>query len=864
MRRLTRLLGSGTVQSRVLTIALVPSVALLAVGATVSGVLIDDGLTVHEFATKLGSAAAPSTHLLNDVQNERRLTLQWMSGPKQDRLALDQQRAKTDATLAQVTSVTSDIADGASDEVVKDVTALRQEIDKVSVTRRLADSGTADPKAVYGAYNDLMNAFGATMRAYARSSPDASVAYEELIAVDLFYAADSEARGHALAASLANQGMTQQQFHEYIHQIGAYHEDLEKLVSRMTPQEQAHYERINADPAWKRLTDIQNILQAQGAAAISGHLALPFSAQEWQDLAYDVALQLDSLYRDHADHAAQLGADSAQTTLITSLASGTVILVLAVGGMVVALRISRRLVQRLTGLRRDTLQLAERDLPSVVQRLRAGESIDVESQVAWLNHGDDEIGQVADAFNKAQRMAVESTVHEAETRQGVRSVFLNIAHRSQVMVHRQLKVLDKAERSQEDPDQLELLFQLDHLATQSRRNAENLIILGGERPGRQWRNPVALLELVRSAVSETEHYDRVNTGKLPEVSLKGAVVADLIHLFAELVDNATSFSPPESRVEVHGNLVGSGVVVEIEDQGLGVEPERLHELNTMLHSPPDFGMMALTSESRIGLFVVSQLAARHNIRITLRDSVYGGVSAIVVIPTDLIVEETAGDDEFAGDAMQIPPGPPNGAEPQLPRRSNGGGKNRKQTTMNGQLPTTVPNARADSDGAAAAPPAPRKDNQVSNRPTTAAESGAPTRSSTMDPGHRRQNGSQPTGQWPKAEKGPPPSSPNSTEAPPPRTTAQPGTTHPAGAGGTAGGKPPLPQRKRQANLAPQLRDNVVLGVSEPQQTVPGPDGTPPTAERSRATMAAFQKGTRRARAADADANPQAGRSRGDE
>ncbi len=871
MRRLTRQLGSGTVQGQVLTIALIPSIAILAVGATVSGVLINNGLTVQNSTSKLNSAAEPSTRFLADIQNERRLTLQWMSDPRQDRSALDQQRARTDATLSQIGSVVDDFADGGSDEVVKDAGALHQEINLVPATRRQVDGGIADTNAIYGAYNDLVGSLGATLRAYARSSPDAAVAYEELIAVDLFSAADSGARGHALAAALSSRGMSQTQFHQYIHQIGAYHEDLDKLQPRMTPQEQALYEQINNSPAWKRLTEIQNFLQAQGSTNIAGHVATPFTEQEWQDVAHDVSLQLDNLYREHAEYAAQLGASSAQTTLTTSVAGGGVILVVGLGVMVVALRISRRLVRRLAALRRDTLQLAERDLPSVVERLRAGERIDVESQVAWLNHGHDEIGQVADAFNKAQRMAVVSTVHESETRQGVRSVFLNIAHRSQVMVHRQLKVLDKAERSQEDPDQLELLFQLDHLATQSRRNAENLIILGGERPGRQWRNPVALLEVVRSSVSETEHYARVNTGKLPEVSLKGAVVADLIHLFAELVDNATSFSPPDSRVDVHGNLVGSGVAVEIEDQGLGIEPEKLNELNAMLHSPPDFGMMALTSESRIGLFVVSQLAARHNIRITLRDSVYGGISAIVVIPNDLIVEEAAEADEFAGDAMEIPPGPPNGVEPQLPRRSSSSARNQKQTTMNGQLPTTVPSARADSDGGAAAPPvppAPRKENQVSKRPTPPIESGAPTRSSTMDQGQPRQNGSQPTGQWPNAEKIQPRSShsnPNSTEAlQPPRTPTQPGATRASGAGGTSGGgKPPLPQRKRQANLAPQLRDNVVPGFSEPQQTVSGPDSAPPTAERSRNNMAAFQKGTRQARAADVDANPQAGRPRGD-
>jgi hypothetical protein len=820
MRRLKRPRGSGTVRARVLTIALVPSVAILVVGATVSGVLIDNGLTVQGFASKLGSAQQPSIHLLADVQNERRLTLQWMSGPKQDRSALDQQRGRTDATLSSIGSVTNGLADGGSDEVVKDVAALRQKINLLPATRQLADSGVGDPRAVYAAYNDLTDTFSATMRAYARSSPDAAVAYEELIALDLFDAADSESRGHALAAGLANQGMTQQQYHEYIHQIGAYHQDLEKLLSRMTPQEQANYQRINNSPAWKRLTDIQNTLQAQGATAISGRLVLPFSTQEWQDVANDVALQLDGLYGEHANYTMELGFGSARTTLGTSVAAGTAILLIAMGVMIVAMRISRRLVQRLAALRRDTLQLAERDLPSIVRRLRAGEAIDVENQVSWLNHGVDEIGQVANAFNTSQRMAIESTVQEAKTRQGVRSVFLNIAHRSQVMVHRELTVLDRAERSQEDPDQLELLFRLDHLATQARRNAENLIILGGERPRRQWRNPVALLEVVRGAIAETEHYARVNTGRLPEVSLKGGVVADVIHLLAELVDNATSFSPPQSHVDVHGNVVGAGVAVEIEDQGLGMDPQRRDDLNAMLREPPDFGMMTLTSESQIGLFVVSQLAARHNIRITLRDSVYGGISAVVVIPTALIADEPTAENEATGHAMQLPAGATPSAPKPRPNGSGGAGKP-TQMTMNGQIPAVSPGAY--SANGSAARPAGSNGKPVEGRRAVA--HGA--------------NGDQPSNGRPNA-------------APQPGTT---GANGAGGASGSGGRKAPLPQRTRQASLAPQLRDSPGPGFQAPQRTMSEPANPLPPPEHSRTTMTAFQQGTRKGRAADADAHP---------
>ena len=271
-------------------------------------------------------------------------------------------------------------------------------------------------------------------------------------------------------------------------------------------------------------------------------------------------------------------------------------------------------------------------LPSIVRRIGDGELVDVDSEMTLLAYGADEIGQVADAFNTAQRTAVVAAAAEARTRGGINKVFLDIAHRSQLVVHRQLELLDVAEAKQGDPEHLELLFQLDHLATRARRNAENLLVLGGGQAGRRWRHPAALEDVVRSAVSETEHYARVSTVRLPDVRVQGSAVGDLIHLLAELVDNATAFSPPDSTVTVNGNLVGKGVVVAVEDQGLGIEHGERERLNETLRHPPDFQVMALSGQRHLGLFVIGQLAQRHGITVTLLESAYGGTKAIVLIP----------------------------------------------------------------------------------------------------------------------------------------------------------------------------------------------------------------------------------------
>jgi hypothetical protein len=206
-------------------------------------------------------------------------------------------------------------------------------------------------------------------------------------------------------------------------------------------------------------------------------------------------------------------------------------------------------------------------------------------------------------------------------------------------MHQLLSLLDSAEHRHDDPDTLKMLFEFDNLATRERRNAENLVILGGEQPGRQWRNPVPLRDLVRSAVTETEHYPRIHVVRLPDVAIAGSAVADLIHLIAELIDNAATFSPPKTRVEISAALGGSGVIVEISDLGVGLTRNEIALINEMLTNPPDFNVATLSSDPRLGLFVVAQLAKRHDVMVRLNESDYGGIRSVVRLPYELVAEE---------------------------------------------------------------------------------------------------------------------------------------------------------------------------------------------------------------------------------
>ncbi len=231
---------------------------------------------------------------------------------------------------------------------------------------------------------------------------------------------------------------------------------------------------------------------------------------------------------------------------------------------------------------------------------------------------------------------MEAAVGQARLRTGISDIFRNLARRSQSLLHRQLTLLDAMERRAGEPDQLADLFRIDHLTTRMRRHAESLIVLSGDAPARGWRNPVPLVNVLRAAVAEVEDYTRIKVSANTRAALAGPAVGDVIHLIAELAENAAVFSPPNTPVQISGDIVGRGFAVEIEDRGLGLSEEKLAEINDRLANPPAFD---LSGSDQLGLFVASQLARRHDIRIALRPSPYGGTTAIVLIPVGLVVPE---------------------------------------------------------------------------------------------------------------------------------------------------------------------------------------------------------------------------------
>ena len=304
--------------------------------------------------------------------------------------------------------------------------------------------------------------------------------------------------------------------------------------------------------------------------------------------------------------------------------------------LLVTILLGRSINRRLTVLRTSALTLAREQLPAVVARLRRGESVDVAAEAPPVHEGNDEIGQVGQAIDAVRQTAIRSAIDEARVRQGVNDMFRNLARRNQSLLQRQLSVLDDMERRATDPDVLEDLFKMDHLTTRMRRHAEGLIILSGAPPGRSWSAPVKLIDVMRGAVAEVEDYARVTASTQSRAALSGSAVTDVIHLLAELIENATTLSPPFTQVRVGGESVANGFAIEIEDRGLGLSPQRLAELNDRLANPPDINP---ANTEQLGLFVVGQLARRHGINVTLRPSPYGGTTAVALIPRVLVVED---------------------------------------------------------------------------------------------------------------------------------------------------------------------------------------------------------------------------------
>ena len=310
------------------------------------------------------------------------------------------------------------------------------------------------------------------------------------------------------------------------------------------------------------------------------------------------------------------------------------LIIAVVAAFVVSTRLANGIVRPLRSLRRTAHDIAERQLPALIDQVQNSESDDDLPAVPAVElDTDDEVEDVAEAFNVVRRTAVELAAEQARSRRNVSRMFVSLGRRNQGLLSRQLEFIDRLESEESNPELLDNLFRLDHLATRMRRNAESLLVLAGEQPSRRWSEPVSLTDVVRGAVAEVEDYQRVNLEGIDEAQLVGSAVGDVSHLLAELIENATHFSPPDSAVMVLGRRVTDGYALAIVDDGVGMTEEQLHAANERIEASPQIERVP---SSYLGLFVVGRLAARHDIRVRLVESTTEGVTAKVLLPNTLV------------------------------------------------------------------------------------------------------------------------------------------------------------------------------------------------------------------------------------
>ena len=769
-------------------------IALIALWFFAAYVTVRDGLALVWVQWANAKVYEPAEPLLKELQIERRLAQVYLADPHQSRDALDAQERKA-AMLGETFMHTAQgwqARQSVNAEATRRVGETGLRLEELAKARESINNRKTLRSDAMAPYGNVITSLLAVCDSLGQLD-DEQIATTVGYLIDLEWSWELMSQEDALlAGSIAAGKMTNVEHAQFTQLVGAHRFSQSTAYSRLYKDDRDRYD-VTVNGA-----DFTHFRETEDRVIYNGHVgsAPPISAPDWQKTTGTALGEFNGMVT--------AGGDAVVNQAIPVATWVIVRLVLATGlgfaVVVAALRTARAHVRQMEMLRDAARDLASKRLPSVVERLGRGEPVDMAAEAPPLSFGKDELGQVGQAFNAVQETAVRTAVEQAELRRSVRDVFLSIARRSQGLIHRQIGELGEMERKEEDPTKLEALFRVDHLATRMRRNAENLIVLSGSSPGRAWRRDVPMVDVLRGAVQEVEDYARVTVLPIGSVGLAGRAVGDIIHLLAELIENALSFSPPHTGVQVSGQMVANGYAVEIEDRGLGMTPDELASANEHIASQPEF---RLTGTPRLGLFVVSRLTERHGVRVHLKESAYGGTTAVVLIPRELVTDGEGG-------------APSGGGAPRRNRRSS-------------------QDAHAASAVAVADPIAPPMPPAA---PLTTSTSGATQEHPVSLPRRADRSGSEPT---------------------PGRDAIPSSTPRQSPVGTTETG---LPVRVRQANLHSALQESSPRSLADS-----GDGGLVRPPEEIRKKMSSYQSGTRRGRfdaARLADGDPEAPPSAADE
>ncbi|MEJ2862051.1 sensor histidine kinase [Actinomycetospora flava] len=628
--------GHWRVRTKVVAVVAVPILLVLVLaGLTIRTQLADrDALAQVATGTRLTGTVAD---LVDRVQVERAATAAWVAaGRPPDRSGLDVAADRTDAGVEALRAAGDDAA--GLDPGVRDryATALAR-LDALPALRATSVATRYPATSVVTGYTGLVDPLLALSRDIAGAVGEPAVVRPATSLAALGRAKEQAEVQHALllvgaitrtlppGASDALRGSVAEQ-----------EAATAEFEAGSSPAQVQRFDDTVAGPEVDQRTRIlQTALLQDGTALAVDPIAWDRAASATRERMRTLENDLQGELRGTADGLVS----SATTTAVVVIA---LVLLGVLVAAALAVVIARSLVTPLQRLRWSALDVAERRLPEAVRELEdegVRDGPDAEPPEAAVEpvpiHTEEEVGEVARAFDSVHREAVRLAGEQARLRTNLNALFVNLSRRSQGLVERQILLIDTLESREEDPDVLADLFRLDHLATRMRRNGENLLVLGGAAPTRGPAEPLLLADVVRAAVGEVEHYQRVEVGQVPGLRVQGAPADDLTHLLAELLDNATSYSPPDSPVTVSASRApDGGAIVEVADAGLGMDAEDLHDANARLEQPV---LLDSSVPRQMGLFVVGALARRHGITARLLPGSDEGTTASVHVPADVLV-----------------------------------------------------------------------------------------------------------------------------------------------------------------------------------------------------------------------------------
>ncbi|MDT0571552.1 nitrate- and nitrite sensing domain-containing protein [Streptomyces sp. DSM 3412] len=638
-RTTSRLLRPRSVRAKIVALLMLPVVSLMALwsyAAVTTVAVIGDTERAKDVNSEL---LAPVAEFVTALQGERTAAMRYAA--RRTETGLDELRADQQATDKAVTALRAGLSSSSSDAALIDaglpdrLETLEADFSDLAALRAgTTGSGTGDPvSTAYTEYSTVIDhAFAVTGALTSEKGTDATS--EARVVLELSRVRDAVAREQALlAAATASGTLSKEQYAWFVGAVAIQRELLRPAVADLKAEHRPAYDVLLDGDSHAALVKIEDGVTDAGAG--------PVSAAVLRDWDASSAAVLKGLAA--AEEGAGTGAAAkADVFGWDTLGASGVAVVLGLAGVLLSLLVSvgvgRGLIVELLDLRNSALEVAGRRLPQAMRKLHAGQGVDIDAEAPMRRLAGDELAQVGTALTAVQRAALKAASERAELLSGISGVYVSLARRSQVLLHRQLDllgVMEQRQREQQNNAELYDLYRIDYLATRMRRHSESLLILSGIAPGRGWREPIALTDVLRAAVAEIEDATRIQVWAVPKVSLNGGSVADVIHLLAELVENAAAFSPPSTKVQLRAARLRDGILIEVEDSGFGMNEEAMAEANRKLRSE----QVDLLDAKQIGLFVVNRLADRQGLRVELRQSTDGGVAAAVFIPENLIRDD---------------------------------------------------------------------------------------------------------------------------------------------------------------------------------------------------------------------------------